>query len=94
MTYIMSTRITPGNDLLSGKPGVALRPHQYDPYARHHDLLRSIENGKINRLSNKNKMKLRRNTVLITGGSAGIGLAFAEHFLKEGNKVIVCGRNK
>lgn len=37
-------------------------------------------------------MKLSGNTVLITGGSAGIGLAFAERFLKAGNKVIICGR--
>jgi uncharacterized oxidoreductase len=32
------------------------------------------------------------NTVLITGGSAGIGLALAERFLADGNTVIVCGR--
>lgn len=39
-------------------------------------------------------MKLSGNTVLITGGSAGIGLAFAERFMKAGNKVIVCGRRE
>jgi uncharacterized oxidoreductase len=39
-------------------------------------------------------MKLSGNTILITGGSAGIGLAFAERFLKAGNKVIVCGRRE
>ncbi|MFC0215692.1 SDR family oxidoreductase [Paenibacillus chartarius] len=39
-------------------------------------------------------MKLSGNTVLITGGSAGIGLAFAERFIKAGNKVIVCGRRE
>lgn len=37
-------------------------------------------------------MKTSRNTILITGGTAGIGLAFAEEFLKLGNKVIICGR--
>lgn len=37
-------------------------------------------------------MKLTGNTILITGGASGIGLAFAERFLKEGNKVIVVGR--
>jgi uncharacterized oxidoreductase len=37
-------------------------------------------------------MKLSGNTILITGGASGIGLAFAERFLKEGNKVIVVGR--
>ncbi|KAF6559291.1 SDR family NAD(P)-dependent oxidoreductase [Paenibacillus sp. EKM202P] len=39
-------------------------------------------------------MKLSGNTILITGGSTGIGLAFAERFLKAGNKVIVSGRRK
>ncbi|KQL52711.1 cytochrome C [Heyndrickxia shackletonii] len=39
-------------------------------------------------------MKLSGNTILITGGNAGIGLAFAERFIKTGNKVIVCGRRK
>ncbi|MBE7147709.1 SDR family NAD(P)-dependent oxidoreductase [Bacillus mycoides] len=39
-------------------------------------------------------MKLSGNTILITGGNAGIGLAFAERFIKAGNKVIVCGRRE
>ena len=39
-------------------------------------------------------MKLSGNTILITGGGAGIGLAFAERFLKAGNEVIVCGRRE
>lgn len=39
-------------------------------------------------------MKLADNTILITGGGAGIGLAFAERFLKAGNRVIVCGRRE
>ena len=39
-------------------------------------------------------MKTTENTILITGGNAGIGLSFAERFVKEGNKVIICGRNK
>src|SRR3954469_11658206 len=39
-------------------------------------------------------MKLSGNTVLITGGAAGIGFAFAERFIKAGNKVIVCGRRE
>ncbi|TDK64231.1 SDR family NAD(P)-dependent oxidoreductase [Bacillus salipaludis] len=39
-------------------------------------------------------MKLSGNTVLITGGAAGIGFAFAERFIKADNKVIVCGRRE
>lgn len=39
-------------------------------------------------------MKLSGNTILITGGSAGIGLSFAERFLKMDNKVIICGRRE
>lgn len=37
-------------------------------------------------------MQLTGNTILITGGGTGIGLALAEEFLKRDNRVIVCGR--
>ncbi len=39
-------------------------------------------------------MKLSGNTVLITGGSSGIGLAMAEAFLAADNTVIVCARGE
>ncbi len=38
-------------------------------------------------------MKLDGNTILITGGSGGIGLALAKEFVALGNKVIITGRN-
>ena len=37
-------------------------------------------------------MNITGNTILITGGTSGIGLALAEEFIKEGNKVIITGR--
>lgn len=39
-------------------------------------------------------MNIRNNTILITGGSSGIGRALAIKLNQLGNKVIVCGRNK
>ncbi len=39
-------------------------------------------------------MELSNNTVLITGGSSGIGLALAEGFAKRGSRVLVCGRTE
>jgi uncharacterized oxidoreductase len=39
-------------------------------------------------------MKLTNRTILITGGSAGIGLAFALKFVELGNDVIVTGRRQ
>jgi uncharacterized oxidoreductase len=39
-------------------------------------------------------MKLTGRTILVTGGSAGIGLAFARKFLELGNEVIVTGRRQ
>jgi uncharacterized oxidoreductase len=39
-------------------------------------------------------MKTSGNTVLITGGTAGIGLAIAKLYSAAGNKVIITGRNK
>jgi uncharacterized oxidoreductase len=37
-------------------------------------------------------MKRSGNTILITGGGTGIGLALGELLSKEGNEVIICGR--
>jgi uncharacterized oxidoreductase len=37
-------------------------------------------------------MKINGNKILITGGASGIGLGLAERFVREGNRVIACGR--
>jgi uncharacterized oxidoreductase len=39
-------------------------------------------------------MKMTNNTILITGGSSGIGLELATELLKRGNTVIVTGRDQ
>lgn len=39
-------------------------------------------------------MELSRNTVFITGGNSGIGLAFAEALVGLDNTVIICGRDQ
>jgi len=39
-------------------------------------------------------MKLNHNTILITGGSSGIGLELARTLLQKKNTVIVCGRSE
>lgn len=39
-------------------------------------------------------MQTSNNTILITGGSSGIGLAMTEAFLAAKNKVLICGRDQ
>lgn len=39
-------------------------------------------------------MILSGNTILITGGSSGIGLELSKQFIQRNNKVIICGRSK
>jgi uncharacterized oxidoreductase len=42
----------------------------------------------------KYKMEIKGKTILITGGSAGIGLEATRQFLNKGAKVIITGRNQ
>jgi uncharacterized oxidoreductase len=37
-------------------------------------------------------MNLSNNTILLTGGATGIGLALAQRFAQAGSQVIICGR--
>src|SRR5512140_861691 len=37
-------------------------------------------------------MRVSGNTILVTGGGSGIGLAFVKRFASRENKVIICGR--
>lgn len=39
-------------------------------------------------------MRISKNTVFITGGNSGIGRALVAAFVKAGNHVITCGRDK
>ena len=39
-------------------------------------------------------MKMSNNTILITGGTSGIGYALAAQFLKRGNTVLITGRTE
>jgi uncharacterized oxidoreductase len=38
-------------------------------------------------------MKLKNSTVLITGGSSGIGLELSKVLIRRGNEVIICGKS-
>jgi uncharacterized oxidoreductase len=49
---------------------------------------------KDSRWNGGKEMNMSGNTILITGGASGIGLAFAERFLQAGNEVIIAGRRK
>lgn len=39
-------------------------------------------------------MHITGNTILITGGSAGIGFALAKAFVRAGNTILICGRSE
>ena len=56
--------------------------------------MKDHENG-LKRSARKDRgMKLSGNTILVTGGSAGIGLAFAKKFVELGNEVTITGSSQ
>jgi uncharacterized oxidoreductase len=52
-----------------------------------------IDGAPSSLLEGRTILKPSGNTILITGGAAGIGLALARRFLADGDRVIACGRN-
>jgi uncharacterized oxidoreductase len=48
----------------------------------------------VKQMIKKRKMKLNNITVLITGGSSGIGLQLAKVLLRQSCKVLICGRSQ
>jgi hypothetical protein len=48
----------------------------------------------VNLLYNMSPQSLDFQCALVTGGAGGIGRAFAEYFISEGKKVIICGRTE
>jgi NAD(P)-dependent dehydrogenase (short-subunit alcohol dehydrogenase family) len=45
-------------------------------------------------LKNNNMSKLTNKVAVVTGGNSGIGYTTAEHFIAEGAKVVITGRNE
>ncbi|WP_354073444.1 SDR family NAD(P)-dependent oxidoreductase [Brevundimonas sp. 1080] len=78
----------------------ALRKHGRDEGRPFHRSLQARENSRqrpslrLDLSDKENLMKFNGRTVLITGGSNGIGLAFARRFLDLGAVVIVTGRRQ
>jgi short-subunit dehydrogenase len=46
------------------------------------------------KLTRRKKADLRGKSVLITGGSRGLGLALAEEFARHGVRLVICARNE
>lgn len=56
-------------------------------------LISSVPTQRWYCLTNLTTMKIINSTVLITGGSSGIGLKLSKVLIQRGNKVIICGKS-
>ena len=78
-----------------GKSGQSLRERLIARILRRnrHSLVRA-ESGAGPQLSPRRRQEIRQKTAVITGGSAGIGLAAAKRFAEEGAYVFITGRRQ
>ena len=79
-------------DRLAVRPGYNAVPEGRDRW-NNRDIGTNKNRG-VQRAQSEREMRISGNTIVITGGATGIGLALTEALIREGNEVIVCSRNE